>query len=156
VGCLTMALGPVIVAVITASITQILQLSDDDAFLSKRMECNHLRLKVMDAGARILQNWWLRLKPSRGRLHSASGRMHGRVDKTELSRRLFVALAAFERFQDASIPFAIQMREMIREKDGEGRGAPVPSPSVWSPRRCVSLFKAYVCVSSSSLVCRLS
>jgi len=132
VGCLTMSVGPVIVAVMTASITQALQLSADDAFLSKRMECNHLRLKVMDAAARILQNWWLLLPSSRRRSHSASRRMYGCVDKTELSRRLYVALAAFERFQEAIVPFAIQM---IRDDQD-----PLPSPSVSTRRRCVSLF----------------
>lgn len=45
-GCLTMAVGPVIVASMTAAITQALQLSEDDRFLARRMESNHLRLEV--------------------------------------------------------------------------------------------------------------
>jgi hypothetical protein len=42
-----MGIGPIIVAFITAAITQKLQLSADETFIMKRMECNTLKYQVM-------------------------------------------------------------------------------------------------------------
>jgi len=98
----SMAIGPVVVAFLTASVTRALTLSEDEQHLIARMEVNRLQYQVLDSGVRIIQGWWRKVS---GREQSRFIRVpslqtHAKQqqqEKMELRRRFYKAILAFER-----------------------------------------------------------
>eukprot|EP00960_Hanusia_phi_P073687 768066-Hanusia_phi.AAC.5 len=150
-----MAVGPIIVAFITASITQTLQMSEDEAFIMQKMDHNHLRFKVLNTASKIIQLWWRR-KAIVSRTRSSSIRMsifknlHRRASeyeidskgseafeakKEELYRQLYFAIEELRRFTKASIPLSVQYEDVnsdkndVRQSRARSPVAAAPQPS---------------------------
>jgi len=153
--CIAMAVGPIIVAFITASITQTLQMSEDEAFIMQKMDHNHLRFKVLNTASKIIQLWWRR-KAIVSRTRSSSIRMsifknlHRRASeyeidskgseafeakKEELYRQLYFAIEELRRFTKASIPLSVQYEDVnsdkndVRQSRARSPVAAAPQPS---------------------------
>jgi hypothetical protein len=67
-GCL-LFLGPLIVAFITAALSQAISITRDEHFIARRMRTNHLKIQVMDIAARMIQVWWEHSLTKRGIEH---------------------------------------------------------------------------------------
>ena len=126
-----MSVGPIIVAFITASITQTLQLSEDEQFLLNKMDLNHLRCRVLESAARIIQLWWRRkrfvafgsveerrisvsyLRRRRSSVYSrtSKGLASFEEEKDRLYRTFYLDIEALRRFHQSNLPLAEQHRQ---------------------------------------------